>query len=166
MSLKNIKATLIFEQDLKRGGEKFKINNVSFTIYKYKSDRIHITGVKSIKELEYYKYVMENKYEQKVIQERIDNMFYSKKNDINIDLDKLYYYMQNSDVYFANYNVERFCGMFLEPYNNNNKCTILLFRTGSYTFLGMKAMEEIEENIKFVNMLLQKFAFCPKNEYP
>ena len=103
MSLKNIKATLIFEQDLKRGGEKFKINNVSFTIYKYKSDRIHITGVKSIKELEYYKYVMENKYEQKVIQERIDNMFYSKKDDINIDLDKLYYYMQNSDVYFVNY---------------------------------------------------------------
>ena len=158
MSLKNIKATLIFGQDLKRGGEKFKINNVSFTIYKYKSDRIHITGVKSIKELEYYKYVMENKYEQKVIQERIDNMFYSKKDDINIDLDKLYYYMQNSDVYFVNYNVERFCGMFLEPYNNN-KCTILLFRTGSYTFLGMKVMEEIEENIKFVNMLLQKFAF-------
>ena len=158
MSLKNIKATLIFGQDLKRGGEKFKINNVSFTIYKYKSDRIHITGVKSIKELEYYKYVMENKYEQKVIQERIDNMFYSKKDDINIDLDKLYYYMQNSDVYFVNYNAERFCGMFLEPYNNN-KCTILLFRTGSYTFLGMKTMEEIEENIKFVNMLLQKFAF-------
>ena len=50
--------------------------------------------------------------------------------------------------------------MFLEPYNNNNnnnnnnKCTILLFRTGSYTFLGMKTVEEIEENIKFVNILI------------
>ena len=62
MSLKNIKATLIFGHDLKREGEKFKINNVSFTIYKYKSDRIHITGVKSIKELKYYKYMMENTY--------------------------------------------------------------------------------------------------------
>ena len=30
----------------------------------------------------------------------------------------------------------------------------LLFRTGSYTFLGMKAVEEIEENIKFVNILI------------
>ena len=154
MSLKNIKATLIFGHDLKREGEKFKINNVSFTIYKYKSDRIHITGVKSIKELKYYKCMMEDKYKQKVIQERIDNMFYSKKDDINIDLNKLYYYMQNSDVYFVNYNAERFCGMFLEPYNNDNKCTILLFRTGSYTFLGMKTMEEIEENIKFVNFLI------------
>ena len=105
---------------------------------------------------------MENKYEQEVIQERIDNMFYSKKDDINIDLDKLYYYMQNSDVYFVNYNPERFCGMFLEPYNNANKCTILLFRTGSYTFLGMKTMEEIEDNIKFVNILLQKFALSNK----
>ena len=165
MSLKNIKATLIFGQDLKSGGEKFKINKVSFTIYKYKSDRIHITGVKSISELKYYKYMMENKYEQEVIQERIDNMFYSKKDDRNIDLDKLYYYMQNSDVYFVNYNAERFCGMFLEPYNNG-KCTILMFRTGSYTFLGMKTMEEIEDNIKFVNKLILLFQYpktLPKN---
>ena len=69
MSLKNIKATLIFGEDLKSGGEKFKINKVSFTIYKYKSDRIHITGVESISKLKYYKYMMENKYGQEVIEE-------------------------------------------------------------------------------------------------
>ena len=153
MSLKNIKATLIFEHDLKWGGGKFKLNNVSFTIYKYKSDRILITGVKSITELKYYKYMMENKYEQEVIEERIDDMFYSKKDDRNIDLDKLYYYMHNSDVYFVNYNAKRFCGMFLELYNNG-KYTILLFRTGLYTFVGVKSMGDIQNNIKFVTELI------------
>ena len=48
---------------------KIQINKVSFTIYKYKSDRIHITGVKSISKLKYYKYMMENKYGQEVIEE-------------------------------------------------------------------------------------------------
>ena len=94
MSLKNIKATLIFGQDLKSGGEKFKINNVSFTIYKYKCDRIHITGLKSVTMLKYYRNILEYKYRQEVIEERIDNMFYSKKDNRNIDLEKLYYYLQ------------------------------------------------------------------------
>ena len=156
MSLKNIKATLIFGEDLKSGGEKFKINKVSFTIYKYKSDRIHITGVESISKLKYYKYMMENKYGQEVIEERIDNMFYSKKDNRNINMEKMYYYMQKSDVYFVNYNTERFCGMFLEPYNKE-KCTILLFRTGSYTFLGVKSMREIQDSIKFVAELINLF---------
>ncbi len=52
-----------------------------------------------------------------MIEVRIDNMFYSKKDKRNIDLKKLYYYMQKNYVYFVNYNPELFCGMFLEPYN-------------------------------------------------
>ena len=59
-------------------------------------------------------------------------------------------------MYFVNYNTEWFCGMFLEPYNKE-KCIILLFRTGSYTFLGVKSMGEIQDNIKFKAELINLF---------
>ena len=154
MSLKNIKATLVFEGDLKSGVTQFKINNASFTIYKYKCDRIHITGLKSVTMLKYYRNILEYKYRQEVIEVRIDNMFYSKKDNRNIDLKKLYYNLRKNNEYFVNYNPELFCGMFLEPYNKK-KSTILLFRTGSYTFLGVKSMSEINDSEKFVNRLMQ-----------
>jgi len=156
MSLKNIKATLIFEKVLSSDGGHFKINNVSFAIYKYKRDRIHITGLKSEIMLKYYRYILEYKYKQQVIEVRIDNMFYSKKDRRNIDLYKLYYYMWKSDMYFVNYNPELFCGMILEPYNKK-KSTILLFRTGSYTFLGAKSMDDIYTSNNFVNGLINMF---------
>merc|ERR1712082_286509 len=41
--------------------------------------------------LQYYRYILEYKYKQQVIEVRIDNMFYSKKDRRNIDLYKLYY---------------------------------------------------------------------------
>ena len=84
---------------------------------------------------------------------KIDNIFYSKKDKRNIDLEKLYYYMHKSEVYFVNYNPELFCGMFLEPYNKEQS-TILLFRTGSYTFLGAKSMDDINNSNTFVNILI------------
>ena len=90
MSLKNIKATLVFGEDLKSGEKQFKINNVSFTIYKYKCDQIQITGLKSVTMLKYYRNILEYKYRHEVIEVRIDNMFYSKKDKRNIDLKKLY----------------------------------------------------------------------------
>ena len=156
MSLKNIKATLIFEKVLSSDGGYFKINGVSFIIYKHKLDQIHITGVKSKLMLQYYRYIMEYKYKQQVIEVRIDNMFYSKKDKRNIDLYKLYYYMRKSEMYFVNYNPELFCGMFLEPYNKK-KSTIILFRTGSYTFLGAKSMDDIYTSNNFVNGLINMF---------
>ena len=55
MSLKNIKATLIFDGDLKSEVKQFKINNVSLTIYKYKCDRIHITELNSEVMLKYFR---------------------------------------------------------------------------------------------------------------
>ncbi len=156
MSLKNIKATLKFKEVVGRDGEQFKINGASFTIYKHKLDRIHITGVKSKVMLQYYRYIMECKYKVKVLEVRIDNMFYSKKDKRNIDLYKLYYYMRKSDMYFVNYNPELFCGMFLEPYNKK-KSTIILFTTGSYTFLGAKSMDDIYTSNNFVNGLINMF---------
>ena len=64
MSLKNIKATLVFDEDLKNEEKQFKINNVSFTIYKYKCDRIHITGLKSAIMLKYYRNILKYKNRQ------------------------------------------------------------------------------------------------------
>ena len=106
--------------------------------------------------LKYYRYILEYKYKQQVIEVRIDNMFYSKKDRRNIDLYKLYYYMWKSDMYFVNYNPELFCGMILEPYDKK-KSTIILFTTGSYTFLGAKSMDDIYTSNNFVNGLINMF---------
>ena len=63
-------------------------------------------------------------------------------------------YLQKNTEYFDNYNQELFCGMFLELYNKKISI-ILLFKTGSYTFLGAKSMREINDGEKFVNRLMQ-----------
>ena len=55
MSLKNLKATLIFKEVLETDKKQFKISDVSYTIYKHKRDRIHITGVKSMLMLHQYR---------------------------------------------------------------------------------------------------------------
>ena len=60
--------------------------------------------------LKYYRNILEYKYRQKVIEKRI----YSMKDNRNINLKKLYYYLKKSNNYFVNYNPELFCGMCLE----------------------------------------------------
>ena len=40
--------------------------------------------------LKYYRIILEYKYRQEVIEVRIDNMIYSKKDNRNIDLEKLF----------------------------------------------------------------------------
>ena len=153
MSLKNLKATLIFKEVLEKDKKQFKISDVSCTIYKHKRDRIHITGVKSMMVLHKYRKKVEEIYKLPVIEVRIDNMFYSKKDKRNVDLNKLYYYMRISEKYFVNYNPELFCGMFLEPYKKGS-ATILLFRTGSYTFLGAKSVDDVNMSEFFLNSLI------------
>ena len=65
MSLKNVKATYIFPTPLHDGLSKnnvFKINDATFTIYKSQQYQIHITRIKSINLLKYYKLALEDKY--------------------------------------------------------------------------------------------------------
>ena len=45
----------------------------------------------------------------------IDNTFFSKKNDRNVDLKRVYECMQNNEDFHVEYNVELFAGMYFKP---------------------------------------------------
>lgn len=159
MKLKNIKLRFIFENDVVKKVNRqiiWKNENISFSIYKDATKFINVTGLKSLHEIEEEKLAMEKLFKQKIIKVKIDNIFFSKKDNKNLDMHLLYNYLKDNKNYFCNYNIELFAGMYLHP-TNKLYPTILLFRTGSYTLMGGKRLKYIYESELFVKDLIQMF---------
>lgn len=159
MKLKNIKVRFIFENDLVKKPNKqiiWKNEKLSFSIYKDATKFINVTGLKSLQEVEQQKLAMEELFKQKIVTVKIDNVFFSKKDNKNLDMCLLYNYLKENKNYFCNYNIELFAGMYLHP-TNKLYPTILLFRTGSYTLMGGKSLKYIHESEHFVKDLIQMF---------
>lgn len=93
---------------------------------------------------------------KRVVKVRIDNTFFSKKNYENVDISKVYKFMQNNPLFHVDYNVELFAGMYLKP-KTSEYPTILFFRTGSYTMMGAKKKDILLECQIFVNNLIFMF---------
>jgi len=161
MKLKNIKASFIFNQNLieeKSGTEKFifKEKNVTYTIYKHSPHLLNVTGVKSIAQLKNCKGNMEERFEAEIIEDRVDNLFFSKKDNKNLDMDRLCQYLQGNELYYPSYVHELFPGMHLLP-KNKVYPTIVLFYTGSFTLMGSKDLDCIFESESFVERLIKQF---------
>ena len=159
MKLNNIKASFIFENNVVNNEKRqsiWKNGNYTFTIYNHTPKLINITGVKTTEEIEQQKTLLEEMFNQRVLQVRIDNTFFSKKDYKNIDMPSLYKYMKENKDYFVNYNIELFAGMYLLPVNKMYP-TILLFRTASYILMGGKSLKLIYESEQFVKNLIQMF---------
>ena len=116
MSIKNIKASFILDDKVNTSGI-FKQNNVVYTIYPHVKTLVNVTGIKSFEQLEISKKIIESKLKQKVVNVRIDNTFFSKKNYKNVDMVKVYKFMQNNSLFHVDYNIELFTGMYLKPKN-------------------------------------------------
>ena len=155
MSIKNIKASFILKDKVDTSGI-FKQNNVVYTIYPHVKKLVNVTGLKSFEQLEIAKKIVESKLKQKVVKVRIDNTFFSKKNYKNVDLVKLYKFMQNNPLFHVDYNIELFAGMYLKP-KTSEYPTILFFRTGSYTIMGAKKKDILIECQTFVNNIIIMF---------
>ena len=159
MKIKNIKVRFIFEKDVIEKTNKHVIwrnGKSTFSIYKDSRKFINVTGLKSVQEIKHQKLAMEKLFKQNIISVKIDNIFYSKKDSKNVDMGSLYNYLKGRKDYFCNYNIELFAGMYLHP-SNKVYPTILLFRTGSYTFMGGKSMKLILESENFVQDLIHRF---------
>ena len=155
MSIKNIKASFILEDKVDTSGI-LKQNNVVYTIYPHVKDLVNVTGIKSFEQLEIAKKIIESKLKQKVVNVRIDNTFFSKKNYENVDMTKVYKFMQNNPLFHVDYNIEIFAGMYLKP-KTGDYPTILFFQTGSYTMMGAKKKDILMECQIFVNNLILMF---------
>ena len=158
MSIKNIKASFILEEEVATPSRNciFKRDNVVYTIYPHLRNLVNVTGIKSFQQLEKAKKIIESKLKQKVVNVRIDNTFFSKKNYENVDMVKVYKFMQNNPLFHVDYNIELFAGMYLKP-KTSDYPTILFFRTGSYTIMGAKTKDILLECQTFVNNLILMF---------
>ena len=128
MSIKNIKASFLLEDKIDTPSKKciFKLDNVVFTIYPRVGNLVNVTGIKRFEQLEIAKKIIESKLKRKVEKVRIDNIFFSKKNYENVDMVKVYKFMQNSPLFHVDYNIELFAGMYLHP-KTSEYPTILFF---------------------------------------
>ena len=134
----------------------FKQDTFTFNIYRHSPYLVNVTGVKTFERLKLARQIIEEKLQQSVLRVRIDNTFYSQKNYINVDLIKVYEFMQHHDTFRVDYNVELFAGMYFHP-RKVNYPTILFFRTGSYTMMGGKQWKILKDCERFVKTLIEMF---------
>ena len=160
MKLRNLKASFILKEKVsslpKVKNVTFKQNNFTFNIYHHSPNLVNVTGVKTLERLKLARQIIEEKLQQAVVKVRIDNTFFSQKNCRNVDLNKVYKFMQQSETFHVDYNVELFAGMYLHPMKTNYP-TILFFRTGSYTMMGGKQWKILKDCESFIKTLIEKF---------
>ena len=145
MKLRNIKAHFNLDKTINMEliRKIFKACNATFTIHSHHKNVVHVTGVKSYTHLKLCIQYIENNFDVRVIESIIDNQFFSHKDNKVIDLKKIYEQLRESHIVF--FEPELSPSMIIK-HKIKFFPTILLFRTGSYTFLGGKM-----ENIKFTN---------------
>ena len=160
MKLRNLKASFILKDKVltteKKKNVTFKQDTFTFNIYRHSPCLVNVTGVKTFERLKLARHIIEEKLQQSVLTVRIDNTFYSQKNYRNVDLIKVYEFMQHHDTFRVDYNVELFAGMYFHPKKVNHP-TILFFRTGSYTMMGGKQWKILKDCERFVKTLIETF---------
>ena len=157
MTIRNIKASFILDEKVASPSNfVVKQNTFVITIYGHSRKLVNVTGIKSFDQLKEAKEMIEDKLKRRVIKVRIDNTFFSKKNYENVDMYKVYAFMQGNRLFRVEYNIELFAGMYFHP-KKSEYPTILFFRTGSYTMMGAKKKSILVECEHFVINLINKF---------
>ena len=164
MKVNNIKCTVqsshsIFEEKLKKN-KKYKISfaNANLIIYGHTPLLINLTGLKSMKEVETTRKYIEVVYNVKCSDLRVDNIFYSHKDCLNIDMNALYHYLREhyKEKFVIDYNIELFPGLYMKS-KIKGLPTLILFRTGSYTILGSKSIDVVAKYKTFIFKLFNLF---------
>ena len=94
-----------------------------------------MTGVKSYIHLKLCIQYIENNFHVRVIESISDNQFFSHKDNKVLDFKKIYEQLRETHIVFVE---PELSPSMVIKHKNKFFPTILLFRTGSYTFLGAK----------------------------
>ena len=150
MKLRNIKAHFNLDKqiDIDVIRKIFKGCNATFTIHSHHKNVIHVTGVKSNTHLKLCIQYIEENFNVKVNESIIDNQFFSHKDNKVLDLRKIYDKLKETHIVF--FEPELSPSMVIK-HKNKIFPTILLFHSGSYTFLGGKM-----ENVKVTNNFIKE----------
>ena len=152
MKLKNLKVQFKIEKkfNFETSRHIFKIDSVTCTVYSHSKNILHITGIKSFFHLEQIKMRINIMYH--IVSYKIDNQFYSHKDDKFVDLSNVYFLMcQNKDGFNVSYEPELFNGIIIR-HENKSYPTALLFKTGSYQIMGGKMC-----NVYYVREFLKMY---------
>ena len=132
--------------------------SVKITIYWHSPLLLNVTGSKSVEEVKRTQNFIETAFNVQCKNLKIDNIFYSCKDHKNIDMSALYYHVSDKfkEKFVIDYNVELFPGLYMKT-----KCkgepTLILFHTGSYTIMGCKSIDQVQEYRMFIINLLNHF---------
>ena len=133
--------------------------NVKITIYWHSPLLINVTGSKSMQEVKCTKNFIETAFNVQCKNLQIDNIFYSYKDHKIIDMSALYYHVREEfkERFVIDYNVELFPGLYMKT-----KCkgepTLILFQSGSYTFMGCISINQSSSRIQVVyNLFIKSF---------
>ena len=154
MKLRNIKAhfNLDNEVDFNSLRKIFRGCDATFTIHRHHRNVIHVTGVKSNSHLKLCTQYIENMFDVKIKEMTIDNQFFSHKDNKVLDLAKVFENIKQSKDHIVIYEPELSAAIIIKNKNRVHP-TILLFRTGSFTFLGGK-MENVKATHIFINKII------------
>ena len=154
-----MKISIFFEKDFcekKSSNEKIitKQKGWTFTLYLHSPRHVNVTGLKSSHEISEIIALLEEQYDNKCTNYKIDSCMISHKDKRNIKLEMVPKILHLVTQKFRiDFNVEIFTGMYLKPYDRDYP-TILLFYTSSFQLLGGKSLEKIEESISIVKSIL------------
>ena len=132
--------------------------SVKITIYWHSPLLLNITGSKSMEEVKRIQNFIETAFNVQCKNLKIDNIFYSYKDYKNIDMSALYYHTRDKfkEKFVIDYNVELFPGLYMKT-KFKGEPTLILFRTGSYTIMGCKSINQVNEYRMFIINLLNQF---------
>lgn len=138
---------------------KFTIGeNFTVFIFGHSPHHLNVTGLKSFEHLKDVVKLLERKFRIRCSDTKIDNIFMSHKDNRNIKLANVYDYIQTKykSIFYVDYNVELFPGMFLKP-KLDGWPTIILFRTGSFQIMGGKNIQSIKKAYVHVQNIINYF---------
>ena len=161
MKLCNVKISLHFENDLfgkEKSNRKIFKHVRSWTITQYCStpSHVHVTGIKSMSEIDDAVQVLESMYNQKCLKVNINSMLHSHKDTKNLKFDTiLEQFDSKNGIFYIDFQPELFTGAFLKPYDRSYP-TIILFYTGSFQLIGGSDFQKVQKSQKFVEELITK----------
>ena len=138
MKLKNLKVQFKIEKKILFETSRyiFLVDSVTCTVYSHSKNILHITGIKSFFHLDQIKMRINKMFY--LVSYRIDNQFYSHKDNKILNLNDIYFLMrQQQDGFKISYEPELFNGIIIRNQNKSYP-TALLFKTGSYQIMGGK----------------------------
>jgi len=152
MKLRNIKAYFILDSEVDFNSLRniFRGCDATFKIHSHHIYVIHITGVKSNSHLKLCTQYIDIMFDVKIKEMTIDKQFFSHRDNKVLDLAKVFENIKQSKNHIVIYEQELYPAILIKKLNR--VCPIiLLFRTGSFTFVGGKM-----ENVKATHIFIDK----------